>query len=312
VRCFDGDAAGARAAARAAEAALPLLGTERSLKLATLPAGEDPDTLIVKGGPAAFQAVLDGARPLGEALYGLIAEGRPATTPEQRAALRKRLEEAAGTIRDRALAGEYRRALLDRFFHATRPARPGQRPPPTRLARPAITAERTRAAQAAALMAVTLGHPWLLPEVEESLAGLDLGDGALAQCRAGALAWLAEGHVLDSTGLMDHLAQVGLAEVCTRLLRDAGLPAAARPDAQPGEALDAWWHFFGLLRGEAELRADQAAARQALAETNDAAAQRRLIRLTQALEALRRGEWNEEGGGPDAAETSPAGANPTP
>jgi DNA primase len=311
VLCFDGDAAGARAAARAAEAALPLLGTERSLKLATLPAGEDPDTLVVKGGPAAFQAVLDGARPLGEALYGLVAEGRPAATPEQRAALRKRLEEAAGTIRDRALAGEYRRALLDRFFQATRPARPGQRPPPTRLARPAITAERTRAAQAAALMATTLNHPWLLPEVEESLAGLDLGDGALAQCRAGALAWLAEGHVLDSTGLMDHLAQVGLAEVCTRLLRDPGLPAAARPDAQPGEALDAWWHFFGLLRGEAELRADQAAARQALAETNDAAAQRRLIRLSQALEALRRGEWNEADG-PEAAETSPAGAGTTP
>ncbi|PWS38109.1 DNA primase [Falsiroseomonas bella] len=311
VLCFDGDAAGARAAARAAEAALPLLSTERSLKLATLPPGEDPDTLVVKGGPAAFQAVLDGARPLGEALYGLIAEGRPAATPEQRAALRKRLEEAAGAIKDRALAGEYRRALLDRFFQATRPVRPGQRQAPARFARPAITAERTRAAQAAALVAITLGHPWLLPEVEESLAGLDLGDGPLAQCRAGALAWLAEGHVLDSAGLMDHLAQVGLGEFCTRLLRDAGLPAAARPDAQPGEALDAWWHFFGLLRGETELRADQAAARQALAETNDAAAQRRLIRLTQALEALRRGEWNE-GGGPEAAEASPAGANTTP
>ncbi|WP_137180622.1 hypothetical protein [Roseomonas sp. AR75] len=110
---------------------------------------------------------------------------------------------------------------------------------------------------------------------------------------------------------MDHLAGIGLGEFSARLLRDAGLPAAARVDAQPGEALDAWWHFFGLLRGEAELRADQAAARQALAETNDAAAQRRLIGLTQALEALRRGEWNE-GGGPEATEASPMGASTTP
>jgi len=310
VLCFDGDAAGARAAARAAEAALPLLTTERTLRLATLPAGEDPDTLIVKGGPAAFQAVLDGARPLGEALFGLVAEGRPMATPEQRAALRKRLEEAANTIRDRALAGEYRRALLDRFFQATRGGprpgfggtgfggkgsggKPGARPPAALRTRPAITAGRTRAAQAAALLAVTLRHPWLLGEVEESLGGLDLGDGPVAQCRNLALAWLAGGHPLDSTGLMDHLAKGGMGEFAASLLRDPTLPREAQPDAQPKEALDAWWHFFGLLRGEAELLADQLAARQALAETNDPAAQRRLISLGRAIEAIRRGELGD-------------------
>src|SRR5208283_5325303 len=37
VLCFDGDAAGARAAARAAEAALPMLTAERSLRIASLP-----------------------------------------------------------------------------------------------------------------------------------------------------------------------------------------------------------------------------------------------------------------------------------
>jgi hypothetical protein len=58
VLCFDGDAAGARAAARAAEVALPMLTPERTLRLATLPAGEDPDTLIGKQGQGAFEAVL--------------------------------------------------------------------------------------------------------------------------------------------------------------------------------------------------------------------------------------------------------------
>ncbi len=124
VLCFDGDAAGARAAARAAEIALPLITTERTLRLATLPAGEDPDTLTAKRGPAAFQGVLDAARPMSDALYGLITEGRPATTPEQRAALRNRLANVAGTIADKSLAAEYRRVLLDRFFAASR-TRPG-------------------------------------------------------------------------------------------------------------------------------------------------------------------------------------------
>ena len=44
VLCFDGDAAGARAAARAMELALPMLTPNRSLKFATLPDGDDPDS----------------------------------------------------------------------------------------------------------------------------------------------------------------------------------------------------------------------------------------------------------------------------
>jgi DNA primase len=301
VLCFDGDAAGARAAARAAEAALPLLSTERTLKLATLPSGEDPDTLIVKGGAAAFQAVLDGARGLGDALFGLVAEGRPMATPEQRATLRKRLEEAASGIKDRALAGEYRRVLMDRFFQATRTGprgKPGARPPAMQRPRPAITAERTRAAQAAALMAITLRHPWLLPEVEESLGGLDLGTGPVAQCRNLALAWLSAGHPLDSAGLMDHLAQAGVGAFAATLLRDPSLPSAAQPDAQPKDALDGWWHFFGLLRGEVDLLEDQAAAERAWTDSADPVGQekalRRMVRLRGAISALRRGEWDDE------------------
>src|SRR3954470_24876202 len=116
VLCFDGDAAGARAAARSAELALPLLSPERSLKLATLTGGEDPDTLVRTGGAAAFQPVLDAPRPLSVALYDLVTAGKPRETPEQRAALRARLEEVARLIPDRMLFGEDRRAPLDPFF----------------------------------------------------------------------------------------------------------------------------------------------------------------------------------------------------
>lgn len=296
VLCFDGDAAGARAAARAAEAALPLLSPERSLRMATLPPGEDPDTLLAKGGATAFQGVLDAARPLGDALYDLVAEGRPAATPEQRAALRNRLVAVAGTIQDRALAAEYRRALLDRFFAATRrPPRSGGAPKGgagglPRLPRPGVDPPEIQRRRARMLLAITLRHPWLLPEVEEPLALLDLPQGECTELRAALLAWLAEADLLDSEGLIAHLAQGGLQGVAADLLRDPGLPAAARPDAQPKEALDGWWHFFGLLRGEADLDEDRQAAMRALAETNDPAAQQRLIRLTEALAALRRGE----------------------
>jgi DNA primase len=106
VLCFDGDAAGAKAAARAADGALELLASDRTLKLATVPPGEDPDTLVRREGPAGFQVILDTARPLADALYDLLRHGDE-TTPEQRAAFRARLEAAAKRIPDKSLAGDY-------------------------------------------------------------------------------------------------------------------------------------------------------------------------------------------------------------
>ena len=58
ILCFDGDAAGQRAAARAAERALPAIKAGQSLRLATLPAGEDPDTLIRRFGKTTMAELL--------------------------------------------------------------------------------------------------------------------------------------------------------------------------------------------------------------------------------------------------------------
>src|SRR6195952_514913 len=115
VLCFDGDGAGARAALRAMDLALPMLTPERSLKFATLPVGDDPDSMVRKGGAPAFQAVLDAALSPSEALYDMVRGQTGDGTPEKRAALRTRLIEASGRIADRSLAWEYRGALLERF-----------------------------------------------------------------------------------------------------------------------------------------------------------------------------------------------------
>ncbi|WP_149539702.1 DNA primase [Siccirubricoccus phaeus] len=290
VLSFDGDAAGARAAARAAELALPLLAPERSLKLAMLSGGEDPDTLILKGGRRAFEAVLQAARPLSAALYDLLAEGKRLETPEQRAALRHRLEAAARAIPDKALAAEYRRALLDRFFAGNRRGGGAARPGPVTPRRAPIDLAAIRLERARNLLAILLRHPALLPEVEEPFAALDLPEGDCVALRAALLRFLAEAPLLDSAALMDHLAHYGLGAAMAWALRPQGLSAASLQEAQPAEALDGWWHFFGLLRGEAELVADRDAAQLLLAETNDATAQARLIRLSEALAALRGGD----------------------
>ncbi len=291
VLCLDGDAAGARAAGRAAETALPLLTPDRSLRFATLPAGEDPDTLLRKSGPRAMQALLDGAQPLVDALYGVIAGAKLPEGPEARAAIRNRLAQVAATIPDRSLAAEFRGALLNRFFATSR--RPGARAAP-RHPRPVPNAGTIQAQRARLLLAICIHHPDLLREVEEPLALLDLPEGPAKQVRDALLAWIPLAERLDSAELIAHLAESPNSAASAWVLRPAGLPTEARSGAQPKEALDAFWQIFGFLRGEAELAEDARAAEAAFVGTNDAAAQSRLIRLRAALDALRRGEVEDD------------------
>ena len=70
--CFDGDNAGRRAASRAAERALPLLRAGKSLRFLSLPAGEDPDSLIRTRGADAMRRSLDLARSLSDVVLSLI------------------------------------------------------------------------------------------------------------------------------------------------------------------------------------------------------------------------------------------------
>lgn len=291
VLCFDGDAAGARAAGRAAEAALPLLGPERSLRFATLPPGEDPDTLITKSGPRGVRTLLEGAQPLAQALFGMIAGAKLPEAPEARAAIRNRLAEVAATIPDRALAAEFRGALFNRFFATSR--RPGARVAP-RHPRPTPDATSIQAQRVRLLLAICIHHPDLLREVEEPLALLDLPDGAARQVRDALLSWIPLAERLDSAELIAHLAESPVSSASTWVLRPSGLPMEARSGAQPKEALDAFWQIFGFLRGEAELAEDARAAEAAFAQSNDGAAQLRLIRLRAALDALRRGEIEDD------------------
>ena len=283
--CFDGDAAGARAASRAAETALPLLGPERSLSLASLPSGEDPDTLIRRGGPAAFQAVLDGKRPLAIALYDLLAEGTAPNSPEARAALRARLQEAAARIPDKALASEYRGALLDRFF-ASRPRRGAPAPARRHAGRPTPATVTTADERARNLLAILLIHPNLLADVEEAFAALSLPEG-FRPLRDAMLHWWDAAEVLDSADLINHLTHSGVIEQAHRVLADqpAPLAACARQGAMPAEAEAGWWHFFQLLRRD-EIEQERVAANRDWARTGDPVKLELAVGLHRALDKL--------------------------
>jgi len=87
VFCFDGDAAGRKAAWRALENALPVLQDGKDARFLFLPDGEDPDDFVRARGKAAFEAAVAGAMPLSEYLVAELTVRHPPATAEGRAAL---------------------------------------------------------------------------------------------------------------------------------------------------------------------------------------------------------------------------------
>ena len=115
ILCFDGDAAGQRAAMRAVTRALPLLRPAHSLKIVRLPAGMDPDDLVRRDGTAAMERLLGEAASLIDTLWAHERDALPLTTPEAKAGLKARLMAHVDTITDRDIQALYRRELLKQF-----------------------------------------------------------------------------------------------------------------------------------------------------------------------------------------------------
>lgn len=87
VFCFDGDAAGRRAAVRGLEVSLPALRDQRQVKFLFLSEGEDPDSYIRKRGLDSFTALLEKAQPLSEYLFEQTSLELRLDTAEGRAGL---------------------------------------------------------------------------------------------------------------------------------------------------------------------------------------------------------------------------------
>ncbi len=111
--CFDGDAAGRKAAWRALENALPALVDGKNAGFLFLPDGEDPDDYIRSRGKAAFEALVDHATPLSEYLLAELSTRHPPTSAEGRAALVTAARPLLAQIAAPVIAALLRRRLAD-------------------------------------------------------------------------------------------------------------------------------------------------------------------------------------------------------
>ncbi len=266
ILCFDGDAAGIKAAQRGVDLALPMLEPGQSLKLALLPGGQDPDDLIRAGGSTAMKLVLDEALPLSEMLWRREIESADLATPERRAGAEANLLRHVDSIREAKVRDHYRSMMRERLKSLFapvavnragpqarrdprvsnrggqfRPQFPGERagarptwiPPVSEALRRSAagrglshTDKPSGLAEEALIFAI-LTHPFLLDSFAEALATLTISEPKLDKLRRELLHAASLDQTLDSHGLRDHLRQRGYADVCERLERRPMLKSMA-------------------------------------------------------------------------------------
>jgi DNA primase len=302
VLCFDGDAAGRRAAYRAVDLALPLLRPGKSLKFAILPEGQDPDDLYRSGGREAVEEVLEAARPLADMLWLRETEAGGFDTPERRAALEARLGAVTAGIGDEAVRRYYRQDLelrLRGLFtlpgaqesprrdwaggrgwsggrggprggrRATQPMGPRQtvmamRP---RLPTSPLTGGFRSALppREALILLGVVNHPWLLDSHAEDIAALEFRHADADRLRRAILDVAGHGPV-DADTIAAGIATRELAGVLARVQSAVthGSDWPVRPAAAPDD-VERWWvHVVTLHRKSRTLNRELKEAERAL------------------------------------------------
>ncbi len=260
VLCFDGDNAGVRAQARAAERALAMLKPGYALRFATLPVGEDPDSLITNRGAQAMADVINRAEPLSDVLWRLETGGRLPKTPEARASVQKALEDHARRIADPTVRAHFSKDFKDRIWAAggqsgdARAAnRPHGAPAPTMgLASSAASTAKIDAhtLHERILIATLLGHPELFDAVSERLGTVSFSAPGLDNIRQEVLKTLAGEPGLDSEGVRRHLKENGYSEILDFVWGPKVFEHAffAKPGTDIETALEGWEETYALYR----------------------------------------------------------------
>lgn len=231
--CFDGDAAGKRAADRALDLALPQLGPGHTLKIAYAPEGLDPDDIFRSGGAEALNTLLAAAAPFSVALFDREHARHGLATPEARAAFQAALKEAAGKIADKDTSRAYFSDLLQRYnalIRAQRPAFQPQTPgswkrgpqilPPTQELKAQAGARARPAAEN--FLRAAADFPGILARYVDWLDRLEITDPELDAIRAALVAFsdAPEPHrTIDRQALSLHLSRSGNDRAAARVSR---------------------------------------------------------------------------------------------
>lgn len=250
ILCFDGDAAGTRAAARALERALPLMTPQRTLAFALLPEGQDPDDLVRVTGAEGATRLLEAALPVSTMVWRIACVAHRPDGPEAVA----RRNEFALQLVERIADATLQRSLKDSVWERIRAERaqrlPGRRRGGARAmhsgvagpvdpqAGPVATPDKSRRERR--LLALALARPDLVLAELEGFAAIPLLDSQLDSLKQAIIDATSREAALDAAALRDHLFAAGH-EAALRRLEDVDLRGPGSPGAAPELELEKAW-----------------------------------------------------------------------
>ena len=286
VFCFDGDAAGRKAAWRALEVSLPVLADGKSVAFLFLPPEDDPDTYVRRLGKGAFLEALAAAKPLSQYLLSELASRTDMGTEEGRARFLAQARPLVAQIEAPALGAMIRRRLAEMAglepgelpgFQPSRATGARSADPPRRSVRRSPSAE-------VQMLERVLRRLDLAPTLDPDLVGDALPEG---RTLLSLLAFVREGgHGLTLAQVMAHFEgsehaatlEAALRESVLDQLEESELDIAAELSSLQGKLalqraerrkaeLEARWMTGGLTEAEkaewTALQARQAAAKGA-------------------------------------------------
>ncbi len=328
VLCFDGDKAGLKAAFRAVDTALPLIGPGRSLRFVLLSGGMDPDELLRAGGRTAVAQALASTLPLVDLLWMRETDGLVLDTPERRAGLERRLREVAGQIADETLRRHYQQELTDRLakllgrdpsrFSNGRSAGSGRdytprwngspgragAGGPLRVGPSLANSPLFRGVSApiapreGLILLILMNHPEVLAERVDEIAELDFASPEAIALRDALVRWREAGGE-ETQLLADFIEENGLSAAAGRL---SGMVAHAvlwsvRPEAAPADAAESLRQALVLHRRARALNRELREVEARLADNPNERDAARLRDIQTQLSALDGAEAALEGFG---------------
>ena len=217
VLCFDGDAAGQRAQTRALERILPLLEPGRSVRLAALPQGMDPDDLIAASGPEGFRKLIGTARSLVDSLWEQTQAEFDIRQPEARAQFWQAVRGHVRSIGNNQVRSAYGDEIESRIAAMRNQIRGiSSMVAPRRAFRPQTgLINRHRA-----VVALLLAHPSLVSANFEALLLLDSGDQTLESLKKALIDAVIRDPDLDAAAINYHLQGLNLGDVLAAVMGD--------------------------------------------------------------------------------------------
>ena len=262
ILCFDGDAAGTRAAYRAAQKALGILKVGQTLRFCFLPSGEDPDSLIRDQRVNELQQRLSKPQPLVDVLWSIFRQGRLLSTPEQKAMARRDLANLVKEIADPDVRHFYREDLNNRLQREIEPREQNRNPrydvynkqnlnqklsagnnffQPSSLRVSRVSPKKNHLGHKI-LLATLLNHPTLIEDTAESLMLISDKSSRYEDLHQAILSIVAENPSILAAELQDLLRKKDFSSLLEEILTSQIYSFApfARESSPKEEALMGW------------------------------------------------------------------------